>query len=153
MYIFTLMRCNWIVLTKNRSGRICFRTHTIIDIQSPHPLPFYGQVGLIVIATCIWRFKVTYMRGVHTCSIIASILTHPPWTKWPPFWQTTYSIAFTWMKIPIHISLKHVHRSPIAIKPALAQLMAWHWTGDKPLPAPMMTQFIDSYMRHKEDTS
>ena len=27
----------------------------------------------------------------------------------------------------------------------LAQLMAWHWTGDKPLPKPMMTKFTDAY--------
>ena len=26
--------------------------------------------------------------------------------------------------------------------------MAWHWTGDKPLSEPMMTQFNDTYMRH-----
>ena len=25
-------------------------------------------------------------------------LTHPPWTKWPPFWQTTFWNAFSWMK-------------------------------------------------------
>ena len=27
------------------------------------------------------------------------ILTISPWTKWPPFWQTTYSNAFSWMKM------------------------------------------------------
>ena len=26
--------------------------------------------------------------------------------------------------------------------------MAWRWTGDKPLSAPMMTQFNDAYVRH-----
>ena len=26
---------------------------------------------------------------------------------------------------------------------ALVQVIAWHWTGDKPLPEPMMTQFTD----------
>ena len=25
--------------------------------------------------------------------------------------------------------------------------MAWHWTGDKPLSEPMLTQFTDAYMR------
>ena len=52
------------------------------------------------------------------------------------------------MEIPIHISLKYVRWNPTAIKPALAQLMAWHRKGDKPLPAPVMAQFIDVYMRH-----
>ena len=26
-------------------------------------------------------------------------LTHLPWTKWPPFWQMTFSNAFLWMKM------------------------------------------------------
>ena len=51
-------------------------------------------------------------------------------------------------KIPIQISLKFVPRSPIDNKPALVQVMAWRWTGDKPLPEPMLAQFPDVYMRH-----
>ena len=31
--------------------------------------------------------------------------------------------------------------------------MACCWTGDKPLPEPMLTQFIDAYMWHMEDMS
>ena len=27
--------------------------------------------------------------------------------------------------------------------------MAWHLIGDKPLPEPMMTKFIDAYMQHQ----
>ena len=48
-------------------------------------------------------------------------------------------------RIPIQISLKLVLRSPVDNKPALVQVMAWRQTGDKPLPEPMMTQFIDAY--------
>ena len=51
-------------------------------------------------------------------------------------------------RILIKISLKYVPRSPINNKPAWVQVMAWWRTGDKPLPGPMMTQFIDAYMRH-----
>ena len=51
-------------------------------------------------------------------------------------------------RIQIQISLKYVPRSPIDNKPALVQIMAWHQTGDKPLPELMMTQFIDAYMWH-----
>ena len=50
-------------------------------------------------------------------------------------------------RIPIQISLKFVPRSPINNKPALVQVMAWCWIGDKPLPEIMITQFIDAYMR------
>ena len=51
-------------------------------------------------------------------------------------------------RIPIRISLKSVPRGPIDNKPALVQVMAWHRTGDKPLPEAMLTQFTDAYMRH-----
>ena len=50
--------------------------------------------------------------------------------------------------IPIRISLKFVPRSTIDNKPELVQVMAWHRRGDKPLPEPMLTQFIDTYMWH-----
>ena len=48
----------------------------------------------------------------------------------------------------IKISLKLVPRSPIDNKTALVQGMAWRRTGDKSLPEPMMTQFIEAYMCH-----
>ena len=51
-------------------------------------------------------------------------------------------------RIPIQISLKYVPRSPIDNKPELVREMAWRRTGNKPLPGPMMTQFIDANMRH-----
>ena len=51
-------------------------------------------------------------------------------------------------RIPIQVSLKFVRRSPIDNKAALAQVMAWRRTGDKPLSEPMLTQFTDAHMRH-----
>ena len=51
------------------------------------------------------------------------------------------------VRIQIQISLKYVPRSPIDNKPALVQVMAWRKTGNKLFPGPMMTQFIDAYMR------
>ena len=51
-------------------------------------------------------------------------------------------------RIPIQISLKYVPRTPVDNMPVVVQVMAWRWTGDKPLPEPMMTRFIDAYMRH-----
>ena len=50
--------------------------------------------------------------------------------------------------IPIWISLKFVPRSPIDNKPALAQVMAWHWTDTKPIPQLILTQFSNAYMQH-----
>ena len=43
--------------------------------------------------------------------------------------------------ISIWISLKFVPEGPID-KSALIQIMAWRWTGDKPLPEPILAQFI-----------
>ena len=51
-------------------------------------------------------------------------------------------------RIPIQMSLKYVSRSAVYSKSALVQVMAWRRTGDKPLPEPMMIQFIDAYMWH-----
>ena len=49
----------------------------------------------------------------------------------------------------IQISLKFVPKGPIDNNSVLVQVMAWRWTGDKPLPEPMLAQFIDAYMRHQ----
>ena len=56
-------------------------------------------------------------------------------------------------RIPIQISLKFVSRTPIDNTPALVPVMAWRRTGDKPLPEPMKTKFIDAHMRHKGEMS
>ena len=56
-------------------------------------------------------------------------------------------------RITIQISLKLVPKSPINNKPALVQVMAWHRTGDKPLPEPMMTRLTDAYRRHNCEMS
>ena len=47
-------------------------------------------------------------------------------------------------RIMIQISLKYVPRSPIDNKSALVQVMVWRRSGDKPLPEPMLTQFIEA---------
>ena len=57
------------------------------------------------------------------------------------------------VRITIKISLKFVPKGPINNIPALVQIMAWRWTGDKPLSEPMMTQFNDAYMRHSASMS
>ena len=49
--------------------------------------------------------------------------------------------------ILIKISLKFVAKGSIDKKSELVQVMTWCWTGDKPLPEPMLTQFTDAYMQ------
>ena len=48
----------------------------------------------------------------------------------------------------IRISLKFVHKGPIDNKSTLVQVMAWRWSGVKPLPESMLIQLTDAYMRH-----
>ena len=47
-------------------------------------------------------------------------------------------------RVLIQTSFKYAPMSPIDNKPALIQVMTSHRKGDKPLPGPKMTQFIDS---------
>ena len=42
------------------------------------------------------------------------------------------------MRISTKISLKFVRKSPINNIPALVQIMAWPWSGSKPLSEPML---------------
>ena len=51
-------------------------------------------------------------------------------------------------RIWIQFPLKFVPRSPMDNKPALVQIMAWHRTGDKPLPEPTLNWFTDASMWH-----
>ena len=53
-----------------------------------------------------------------------------------------------WISITITISLKFIPKGPIDYKSALVQVVAWHRTGEKPLPESMLTQFTDAYIRH-----
>ena len=46
------------------------------------------------------------------------------------------------VRISIKISLKFVPKGPINNIPALAQIMAWRRSGDKPLSKPMMVSLL-----------
>ena len=74
-----------------------------------------------------------------------SVLTHWGLDKMAAIFSTTYSNAFSWMKMyefGIKISLKFVPKGPISNIPALVQIMAWHWPGNKPLSEPMMVRLL-----------
>ena len=49
--------------------------------------------------------------------------------------------------ISIWILLKYVPKEPIDTKSALAQVMAWCQTGNKPLSEPMVTQLNVAYIQ------
>ena len=71
-----------------------------------------------------------------------SYLTHWGMRKWPPFRRQYFQGPFAELKVFnfIQISLKCVCYSSIDDK------SAWHRTGDKPLPGPMLTKMPDAEM-------
>ena len=76
--------------------------------------------------------------------MMSLLLRHWNRYKMPAIFQTTLSGAFSWMKmyefpLKIHWSLfLRVHWNILA----LAQIMAWHRPGDKPLSAPMLFSLL-----------
>ena len=68
------------------------------------------------------------------------LLTHWGWEIYTPFRRRHFQIHFFYENvwILIKISLKFVPKVPIDNIPALVQIMAWHWPGNKPLSEPMM---------------
>ena len=51
------------------------------------------------------------------------------------------------------ISLKYIPNGAINNNPALVLIMAWCWTGDKPLSEPLMAEFNDAHMFHSASVS
>ena len=49
--------------------------------------------------------------------------------------------------ILIQISLKFVPMGPTDNKSVLVQVMAWRWTGKKPISEPMVIQSANAFMR------
>ena len=69
----------------------------------------------------------------------ASLLTHWGWDKMDAISQTTFSSAFSWMKMfEFRLKLTFVPKGPINDIPALVRIMAWRRPGDKPLSEPML---------------
>ena len=66
------------------------------------------------------------------------VLTHWARDKMVIF-PTAFSNAFSWnVWIPTKSSFKFVPNGPVNKVPALVQIMAWHWPGDRPLSEPMI---------------
>ena len=74
-------------------------------------------------------------------------LTHLPLDKMAAISQTEILSTFS-LKKRFQTSLRFVPKGSIGNKAALVEVMAWHQTGDKPLPKSMLAQFTNTYMRH-----
>ena len=53
----------------------------------------------------------------------------------------------------IQYSLQFAPESSIDNRPALVQMLAWHQTGDQPLPTQMMAYSTDAYISHSASMS
>ena len=68
-------------------------------------------------------------------------LTHWGQDKIVVILQKTFVKENAW--ISLKISLKFVSKvPPVNDIPALVQIMAWQWPGNKPLPEPMMVSLL-----------
>ena len=102
-----------------------------------------------------WQITI-YQYQLYTCMILfmwhlwwfrgprnlwAGPLTHWGLDKMADIFQTTFSNAFSWMKmLPIKMSLTFVPHGPINNIPALVQIMGWRLPGDKPWSGPMVVR-------------
>ena len=68
-------------------------------------------------------------------------LTHWGRDKMAAIFQMTFSNAFSRMKI-YEFWLRFVPKGPINNIPALVQIMAWRWSGDRPLSEPTMASLL-----------
>ena len=90
------------------------------------------------------------------------------WTKWLPFcrWRMCVVVKQTQSNpifkcifvkenvcILMKISLKFVHSRPIDSKSSLVQVMARHWTCDKPILEPLMIMIYDAILHHMATVS
>ena len=90
-----------------------------------------------------------YMRWCNVQYITGECgLTHLPLDKMAAISPTICIFVTEKCFILIKISLEFVPRYQIDNKTVLVQIMAWRRIGDKPLSEPIVTRFIDAYMRH-----
>ena len=156
-------------LGKNRNGEYW--------LSNPHPCSVQESicsvVNCIISGLCMQSFfmetllKQSFVRnntlfysGKTGTNVSGRVNSSPPpqkkkkKKKMTTISQTTFSNAFPWMGcfvfwIEFHLSLfLGVH-----FMWALVQVMAWRRIVERPLPEPMLIQFTDAYMRHKEEMS
>ena len=124
----------------------CTQTHTVthtlthawmcnvIKSEKVNHIEKLSQLSLITTSDNACRWHVT---GQPLCVA----LTHWVRDKMTAIFQTTFSNAFSWMKM-YEFRLKFVPKGPINNIPALVQIMAWRRPGDKPLSEPMMVSLL-----------
>ena len=83
----------------------------------------------------------------------ASVLTHWGLTQYSQRFPDGISKSIFLKEnaqISFKISLKFVPKQPNTNIQALVRILAWRWSGDKPLSQPIMAYFDDTYMRRSD---
>ena len=84
-------------------------------------------------------------------------VTRPQWVNSLNLWQNEFHFTDNIFKvifmygncyILIEIASKFVSTDPIISSPELVHIMAWCWTGNKPLSKPLTVQITDATMCH-----
>ena len=79
--------------------------------------------------------KTSDWEEVELVGVVGSINSPPAGQNGCHFADDSFNEKFC---ISIQISLRYIGKSPTDNKAALVQVMAWRWTGDKPLSEPML---------------
>ena len=131
------------------SKKKCLQFLSILKIDMLEVLETFHKKsrGLYVLRS---QCHVSWWPGDALTKCIGSLNSSPPGENGCHFADNILKCIFLNEKfcIWIRISLKFISKGPIDNNWALFQVMAWCQIGDKPLPEPMLIQFINTYMRH-----
>ena len=105
--------------------------------------------------SCIYEFfqhffEISQVNDISLSWTVAiTLVFNPtlPLEKWTSISQTTFSNAFSWIKLLViwfEFHWKCDADVSIDNKNVLVQVMAWSRPGGKPLPEPMVTKFADA---------
>ena len=150
----------WLVWLST-SRRSCAFSYILINIWILFLGPFKNRPSLVqmmalvlskrksVICTkdyiVFWRIHASFgLKGLKHCFVLEI-----PRETWLPSVYCIYKCPDVTMHLVIFLSkCEYYSWGPFDNKLSLVHMMAWHWTGIKPLPAPMTAQFSDAYMCH-----
>ena len=108
-------------------------------------MPSVSCSVVVVFCCTLILVDVTHILHIAVALVTRKILNLTHWgqVKMADIFQTIFSNGFSPNEnccILIPISLKYVFKGPVNNDAALVQIMAWRWTGDKPLSEPMMVR-------------
>ena len=102
---------------------------------------FAGTGATIRLTQCQWSNLEGYGKMDH----MNPLLTHWNRDKMDAIFQTTFSNAFSWMKMyKFRLRFHWILFPKVPIKniPSLVRIMAWRRSGEKPLSEPMMISLL-----------